>query len=250
MHNAHTEKANAFNALHQKGRPLVLQNIWDAGSARIIAEQGAQAIATSSWSMAAAQNYPDGEAMPFGEMLDVVKRIQTATPLPLTVDFECGYAEAPEQLAENIRSLLAAGVIGINFEDGINGEILRPMREQCQRIQLLRHEAEDTQHALFINARLDLFLQSDNEQHADLYPEAVIRAQAYAAVGASGIFVPGLVDETLIAKLCEAITLPVNIMRNPQAPTEQRLTELGVSRISYGPFPYMYAMDQLKQFQI
>src|SRR5215831_17388312 len=114
-----SEKAARFAALHVKGAPLVLYNAWDAGSAQAILEAGAQAIATSSWAVAEAQGYRDGEAIPVGLVEQIVARIAGTIDVPVTVDFEGGYSEDDGELADNISRLLDTGVIGINFEDRV-----------------------------------------------------------------------------------------------------------------------------------
>lgn len=244
------EKSKTFNAAHIKGSPLILTNIWDAGSAKVVAEAGATALATGSWSVAAAHGYQDGEAMPLELLLSITRRITETTTLPLSVDFESGYALAPDDVALNVAKIIEAGAIGINFEDGIAGtKTMHPAEFQCERIRAIRAKAEQLGIAFFINARTDVFLQNEADQHSAHYQEALTRAKAYADAGASGIFIPGLIDEVLIERFCKDIALPVNIMRSPQAPLEQRLAELAVSRISYGPYPYIHAMEQLKQFR-
>lgn len=106
-----------FAALHRADDPLVLFNVWDAGSAAAVAEAGAGAIATGSLSLAGAQGYDDGEGMPFAAVLASVRRIAATIDLPLTVDFETGYAEDEQELARNAAALLDAGAIGCNLED-------------------------------------------------------------------------------------------------------------------------------------
>ena len=239
------EKAQIFARLHVPGDPLVLYNIWDAGSARAIADAGANAVATGSWSVAAAQGYPDGEALPLDLLVAIVERIVAAVDLPVTIDFEGAYAEAPEQAAANVGRLIDAGAIGINFEDQVvGGEGLYPVDAQADRIGAIRRRAGDL--PLFINARTDLFLREpDPAAHAALVPEAIARAAAYAQAGASGFFVPGLVDAGLIGRVCEACSLPVNVMRLQAAPVVRDLASLGVARISHGPGPYRSAVAEL-----
>ncbi len=96
------EKAARFAKLHVKGKPLMLYNAWDAGSAKAIAETGAKAIATSSWSVAEAQGYRDGEAIPLTFFREIVARITSSVQTPVTVDFEGGYSEDEESIAENV----------------------------------------------------------------------------------------------------------------------------------------------------
>jgi 2-methylisocitrate lyase-like PEP mutase family enzyme len=114
-----TEKAKRFAELHVKGAPLLLYNAWDAGSAKSIVEAGAPAIATSSWAVAEAQGYRDGEAIPIEFAEQIVARIAATVDLPVTVDFEGGYSDDDDELAGNVARLLDLGVVGINFEDRV-----------------------------------------------------------------------------------------------------------------------------------
>lgn len=211
---AGNDKAAAFAALHRKGNPVVIYNIWDAGSARAVADAGAKALGTGSWSVAAAQGFADGENLPMETLLATVKSIATAIDLPLTVDFEGGYAEDPAQLAINVAKVIEAGAAGINFEDQvIGGSGVYPVEKQVERIRAIKAMTESRDIAFFINARTDLFLQeSDRSRHPALLDEAITRAKAFAAAGGSGFFAPGLADDGLIGKLCDASPLPVNIM--------------------------------------
>lgn len=240
-------KARAFADLHVPGNPLVLYNIWDAGGAKAVAEAGAKAIATGSWSVAAAQGYTDGQAIPIDLVLQIVSRITETVDLPVTVDFEGGYAEVPEDVAANAARLIGVGAIGVNFEDQIvGGSGLYAVDTQGNRIAALRGAAQSADMPLFINARTDLFLkEKDRSKHQDLMAEAKDRAAAYAAAGASGFFVPGLVDPDLIGAICAATPLPVNVMMMDGAPAATVLASSGVARISYGPGPCFEAMAGL-----
>jgi 2-methylisocitrate lyase-like PEP mutase family enzyme len=242
------EKAKVFASLHRKGEPVVLYNIWDAGSAQAVAGAGASALATGSWSVAAAQGYGDGEKIPLPLLCEIAQLIAGATPLPLSVDFEGAYAVAPEEAAKNVAAIIEAGAVGINFEDRIvGGKGLHPVDLQAARIRAIRAMAESRGFPLFINARTDLFLEEqDTSRHPRLIDEACRRAEAYAAGGASGFFAPGIVDAGLIGALCERVSLPVNILTRPTTPDLKTMASLGVARISYGPAPYREAMARLK----
>ncbi|MGH8249644.1 MAG: isocitrate lyase/PEP mutase family protein [Steroidobacteraceae bacterium] len=243
------ETARRFASLHVKGDPVVLYNIWDAGSARAVAKAGARAIATGSWSVAAAHGFEDGESIPLEFVEQIVRRIAAAVDLPVTVDFEGGYDASAEGVARNVARVIAAGAVGINFEDRIvGGAGLHPVAEQSRRIAAIRRASDDSGVALFINARTDLFLQAaDARQHGSLISEAGQRAASYRDAGASGLFVPGLVDEKLIGDLCRSAPLPVNIMMMEGAPSTSRLAELGVARVSYGPLPFIAQMEELER---
>jgi len=242
-----SEKAKRFAELHVEGTPLLLYNAWDAGSAKAISAAGAKAIATSSWSVAEAQGYRDGESIPIALAQQIVARIVATIEAPVTVDFEGGYSEDDGELADNVLRLLDLGVIGINFEDRIvKGSGLYSVDRQARRIGAIRKAAEQKGVDLFINARTDVFFEH-GEGAAQAVSEALDRAKAYAAVGATGFFVPGLVDDALIGQICEGVSLPVNVMVMDGVPSNARLSELGVARISYGPIPYIRAMKALGQ---
>src|ERR1700730_4223367 len=159
-----TEKARHFAELHAKGAPLLLYNAWDAGSAKSILAAGAKAIATSSWSVAEAQGYRDGEAIPIKLAQQIVGRIAATIEVPVTVDFEGGYSEDDGELADNISRLRDTGVIGINFEDRVvKGSGLYNIDRQARRIAAIRKAAEQKGVDLFINARTDLFFEHGQE---------------------------------------------------------------------------------------
>jgi 2-methylisocitrate lyase-like PEP mutase family enzyme len=239
------DSALAFRELHIKGTPLILFNIWDAGTAKAVADAGAKAIATGSWSVAAANGFADGENLPFDFALANLERIVNNVDLPVTFDFEGGYAIETSILRENVKRVIAAGAVGVNFEDQIvGGEGLYSTSAQCARIEAVREAAVQEGIALFINARTDVFLQTYPARHnAAQLDEAVDRAKAYADAGASGFFAPGLTDPELIKDLAEGSPLPLNVMVLPETPSSNELAALGVARISYGPVPYRQTID-------
>jgi 2-methylisocitrate lyase-like PEP mutase family enzyme len=243
------DKANAFKSLHIKGSPVILFNVWDAGSARAIEQAGAKAIATGSWSVAAAHGFEDGEKLPLDLALANLARIVGSVSLPVTLDFEGGYAANPSELKENVKNLIAAGGIGINFEDRIvGGGGLYSTEDQSSRIAAIREAAEAAGIPLFINARTDIFLQTYPAENNDEQLDAALeRAAAYAEAGASGLFAPGLRDPRLIKKLSDNSPLPVNIMVLPDTPPTKTMAELGVARISYGAGPYRHMIEALKE---
>ncbi len=243
------EKADIFRDLHVKGNPLILFNIWDAGSAKAIEEAGAKAIATGSWSVAAANGFDDGEKLAFAFALANLERIAASVDAPVTIDFEGGYTMDNAELKENIKKVIAAGAVGINFEDQIiGGEGLHTVEEQCARIAAIREAVAQAAIPLFINARTDVFLKTYPAKHDEAQlDEAIRRAGAYARAGANGFFSPGLRDTEFIQKLCEFSPIPINIMVLPDTPPPRELAKLGVSRISYGPEPYRRMTEALKE---
>lgn len=240
------ELAQRFHALHRPGQPLVLFNAWDAGSARAVAEAGATAIATGSWSVSAAQGFKDGEAMPLSLALANLARITAAVELPVTVDLESGYGPHADDVATTVTAAIEAGAIGCNLEDSdpTNGS-LRPIAEAAARLAAARDAAGEN---WFLNARTDVFFQKPADAHDIAMVDAALeRAKAYAQAGASGLFAPGLIDERLIERLVQGSPLPVNIMVLPGTPDRARLAALGVARISHGPGPYLGAMRWLTE---
>lgn len=242
-------RARHFHSLHVPFEPVILFNIWDAGSAKSVANAGAKAIATGSWSVASAQGYSDGEAMPLDDALRVYARIGASTDLPVTVDFEGGYAASPSTVASNVRKLLDLGVVGLNFEDQVvNGPGLYSIEDQTARLRAVREAADALAVPAFINARTDVFLKAaPGTPHRDLMDDAVARCAAYADAGADGFFVPGLTDRELIRHICEASALPINVMMIQNLAEFSDIAALGVARISFGPAPYIGLSSVLEQ---
>jgi 2-methylisocitrate lyase-like PEP mutase family enzyme len=241
------DKAKLFASLHRNSDPLILFNVWDAGSAKAVAEAGAKAIATGSWSVAAANGYADGESLPLDFAIENIRRIARSVELPVTLDFEGGYAESPSELEANITRVIEAGAVGINFEDQIvGGDGLYPIETQSRRISAIREAANESSVPLFINARTDVFLKTlPAAETAGQLDEVIERASAYAEAGASGLFAPGLRDAEMIRTLCKNSPLPVNIFVIPGVPTNEEMAALGVARISYGPGPYRKMIEWL-----
>lgn len=242
------EKAEQFHQYHVKGKPLVLVNVWDAGSAQTIQSAGAIAMATGSWSVAAAHGEQDGEALPFQLVLANLGRITKSVDLPVTIDIEGGYGRSVSEVKQNVLQIIEHGAVGINIEDqSPHGEGLYSVTEQCLRLSAAREAADEAGIPLFINARTDLFLQHVPEQHNEaLVNEAIKRSEAYAQAGASGLFVPGLQDQQWMQELCDRSSLPINVMVTSHEPSPKQLAALGVARISYGPYPYLQVMEHLK----
>jgi 2-methylisocitrate lyase-like PEP mutase family enzyme len=228
------------------GEPVVLFNAWDPGSAKTVAEAGARAIATGSASVAAAHGFQDAEKLPLEIALANAALIARAVELPVTIDFEGAYGTEPEAVAANMKRLAETGAIGCNFEDqAIGGEGLHPVEAQAERIKAARSAVGPD---FFINARTDIFLKTKAATHEiAAIDEALERARAYAEAGASGFFVPGLVDLYQLAQICAASPLPVNFMAFPGAPQAAAVAKAGVARISHGPYPYLLAIKALKE---
>ena len=234
------DKIEAFKALHQPGNPLVLVNAWDVGTARAVADAGASAIATASWACAVAHGFADGETLPMDLALANARRMVDAVNLPVTLDFEGGYATEPQLVARHVAMASATGIAGINLEDRRPGDQEPlPIALAAARIEAAR---EATQ--VFINARIDLFLEAEPSRHTERMEEAIARAIAYTDAGADGIFVPGLSDLELLARICAASPVPVNAFHLDPRSGVDALSRAGVGRISSGPGPYRALMTQ------
>ncbi len=242
------EKAKYFHSLHVRGQPLVLFNIWDVGSAKAVESAGALALATGSWSVAKANGWEDGERVPLDFAISNLARIVGMTELPVTIDLESGYGRTPEATGRTVEQSIDAGAVGCNLEDSepANGS-LRPIAEQVERIAYARKVAEARQLPYFINVRSDVFfVQAQPKTHEDERIAAVLeRAKAYAAAGADGLFVPGLVNAASIGSVADASPLPLNIMVSDDTPSLRELASLGVARVSHGPRPYVSTMKKL-----
>jgi len=229
-------KAKRFLELHTSGRLLVLPNAWDAGSARIFEHAGFQALGTTSAGVALSLGYPDGERVSRAEMLEVARRIASAVAIPVTADLEAGYGSAVSDAVETARGAIAAGAVGMNFEDSTSDDRLVDLAAQVERIQAIKKLAEAEKIAFVLNARTDVFLLGVGEP-AGRFDEAVRRANAYREAGADCLFVPGVTDAETIGRLVRAITGPLNVLAGRDTPRIAELERLGVARVSVGSGP-------------
>ncbi|MDQ6659274.1 MAG: isocitrate lyase/phosphoenolpyruvate mutase family protein [Actinomycetota bacterium] len=237
-------KAAALNALHT-APILVLPNAWDAASARIAQAAGARAVATSSAAVAWSLGYQDGNRLPRALMLSHLARITSAVDVPVSADIESGFGDDDEEVAETVAGVLAAGAVGINIED-YDSSGFREVDVQSRRLTTIRQLADEAGVALYINARTDTYLAGKGD-----FNETVDRAHAYLAAGASGVFVPGVGDLDLIARLVAAIDAPLNILVGVGSPTIGELSDAGVRRASAGSSVaqavYSHAMRAAKE---
>jgi 2-methylisocitrate lyase-like PEP mutase family enzyme len=223
MHNFQT-----FYDLHHDGKPLLIGNAWNAKSAQIIEKAGFDAIATSSGAIADSLGYKDGEQIPFGEMLYIVRRIMSVVTVPVSVDIERGYTDDPKALTSNIQKLLDVGIAGINIEDHQGEEAF------LKKLYAIRNYLQETGQRLFINARTDVFLQKLSNPEETV----IIRAGRYKDAGADGLFVPGVQDAAVIRNIAKAVTLPLNVVGVSSIPSVQQLADCGVKRISMAGILY------------
>jgi 2-methylisocitrate lyase-like PEP mutase family enzyme len=234
-----TELAAQFRHLHAAGSDqiLVLPNAWDALSARVVEEAGAQAIATTSAGVSWALGYPDGHGLTREAMIESVRRIVQSVRVPVTADVESGYGTgSPEDVAATVRGVIAAGAVGVNFEDspGLNGELLLDADMHAARLTAAREAARAEGVDVFINARIDTYLRKAGSE-SERFDLTVQRAHAYVAAGADGIFVPLVSDAHTIGRLVESVGAPLNVIAGPGSPTIAELKALGVARVSVGP---------------
>ncbi|MBO9044081.1 isocitrate lyase/PEP mutase family protein [Curtobacterium flaccumfaciens] len=227
--NTTSTRAATFHGLHDHpSRPLVLVNVWDAASARLVEDAGATAIATTSAGVAWSRGRPDGNTLTRAEAMDAVARIVASVSVPVTVDIESGYADDADGVARTVDAVLEAGAVGINIEDGrLHPEAL------ADRIGVARRAAERAGVPLFVNARTDVHLAGLVDP-GRLLTETLERARRYRGAGADGVFVPGVRDVETIRALVESIDGPVNVMAGPGSPTVSELARLGAARISLG----------------
>lgn len=222
--------AEALRRTHVRGRPLVLPNVWDAATARTVADAGYSAIATSSGAMAQTLGYADHEQTPPAEMFAAIARIARAVDLPVTADIESGYGLAADDLVER---LLSAGAVGCNLEDTdhTGGGRVSPLA-QAERLSAVRAAAGAAGIPVVLNARIDAWVHpgSDGERLAD----AVDRGRRCLDAGADCVYPILLSDPATIGRLVDALDGPVNIMYRDGGPSLDELAALGVARVSYG----------------
>lgn len=231
-----------FKKLHQQESPLILGNVWDAQSAIIAQDSGFQALGTSSHAIANLLGYDDGENMTVDEVLFMVERIIKSVDIPVSVDFESGYSDNPEQVARHVKQLIDVGVVGINLEDGkvVGGtRQLQPMSLLVEKIQAIK--AID--HNIFINARADTF----TTKHKNALEEAKKRALEYEKAGADGIFIPLAESKEDIRTLVEETTLPLNLFLTPKLAKLGELSDWGVKRLSHGAKIYEWLVQENKK---
>ncbi len=240
--------AEKLRALHISGKILVLPNVWDVASARLLEAAGASAVATSSGAIAFSLGYADGEEIACGEMVEVVKRIARSVRIPVTADFEAGYGSSPDSVAANVEAVIQAGAVGINLEDAKKGDVptLEEEALQVEKIRAIRARAESLGMPLVINARTDVYLSAIGDP-STRFDHTVRRANAYREAGADCLFVPGVIDAETIGKLTRAIHGPVNILAGPGCPPISELQKLGVARVSVGSKAFCAVMGVFDQ---
>ncbi|WP_405487119.1 isocitrate lyase/phosphoenolpyruvate mutase family protein [Nocardia sp. NBC_00511] len=229
------EKATNFLALHRPGDPVIVPTVWDAWSANLVQTAGFRALTIGSHPLADSLGKPDGEGMSFADVLGRVREITAAVDIPVSVDLESGYAQKPSAL---IDGLLEAGAVGFNLEDTVHSEggRLRTPQEHADLVAELRAAADATGVHVVINARTDLFMRPDGGTAQERLAGALERLRLAAAAGADVLYPVGRHEPEVQRTLCTELPLPVNAIGIPEQGSPAAFAELGVARVSFGPF--------------
>ena len=222
-------RTRIFRDLHSNpGKLLILPNVWDAGGARIVESLGAKAVATTSAGVAWSKGYPDGNNMPPRLLAHLAEEIVKTVKVPVSIDFEAGYSDNPAVVVENLKPIVAAGISGINIEDGTDEPAVL-----AKKIEAIKRMASSEGVDVFVNARTDVYLQ-DLVADERKVRETLDRAATYQEAGADGLFVPGLTETADIGEITKGTSLPVNLMSSSELPKMEQLAKLNVRRLSAG----------------
>ncbi len=242
------QKALTLGQLHRGPKILLLPNVWDVASARLIEEARYPAIATTSAGVAFSLGYPDGQKISREEMLARVARIAKAVRVPVTADVEAGYGDRPQDAGATAEGVIEAGAVGMNFEDG-TGDAAHPLADlslQLEKIHAIREAAAKMEVPLVLNARTDVYLAAVGEPEKR-YELALQRAFAYRDAGADCVFVPGVRDPDTIRRLVKDLKWPLNILAVHGSPPVAELEKLGVARVSLGSAPMRATLGLLRR---
>ena len=233
------ERARELWRLHEAPELLQVVNVWDAVSAKVVAAlPETRAVATASHSIAASHGYEDGERIPLALMLTAVGRIVDAVDQPVTADLESGYGDA----GETIRRAIGIGVVGANLEDA-----MRPFDEAVAAVRATIAAAEAEGVPFALNARTDVFVKASELSTEEKIAEAVRRGRAFLEEGAACVFVPGRLDESAVEQLVAGLgQRKLSVIGSPGSVAPARLQELGVARVSYGPWMQRVALTALQ----
>ena len=228
------ERARVFRALHERAGIFVMPNPWDAGTAKLFASLGFEALATTSFGLANALGRVDGAlAVSREELIANCREIASATDLPVNADLENGYADEPKKAAEIIRTAAAAGVVGGSIEDatGRDDKPIYDFNLAVERVAAAAEIAHSLPYPFTFTARAENFLHGRRD-----LDDTVRRLQAFAKAGADVLYAPGLRDLATIRQVVAAVPKPLNVVMSAADPdlTTQQLAEAGVKRISVG----------------
>lgn len=221
-----------FRNLHHQTKPLLLANVWDAHTAKLAQQAGYQALGSSSHAIANFLGYEDGENITFEQLFFIIKHIRNVAKVPLSVDFEAGYSDDPEEVARYAKELTKIGVAGINIEDGVVKNGKRSLGDA--QLLVAKIKAIKNLTNIFINARIDTY----TTKHPDSLKESIARAIQYQEAGADGVFVPLIQTESDLKTFTSKVAIPLNVFVTPDLPDYETLRQLGVKRISHGAKQY------------
>ena len=234
MASTQLQKARAFRALHARAGAFIVPNPWDAGTAKILAALGFEALATTSLGLAASLGRPDGAgAVSRREVLDNCAAIAAATDLPVSADLENCYADEPRAAAEMIRLAAEAGMVGGSIEDA-NGARAKPIYDfqlAVERVQAAAETARSLAFPFVLTARAENFMHGRRD-----LDDTIRRLQAYEKAGADVVYAPGLRDLATIRTVASSVSKPLNVVVGMLEPgiTAEQLADAGVKRISIG----------------
>lgn len=232
------DRAAELRRLHDAPEPLILVNVWDVASARVVAGlPGCTALATASHSIAAAHGYEDGEQIPLDLMIDAIVRIAAAVDLPVSADLEAGYGD-PET---TVRRAIGAGAVGGNIEDA-----MRPLEEAVAAVEAVARAGAAEGVPFVLNARTDVFVAPGDRGPDEIVSEAVRRGRAFLDAGAACVFVPARLDAETAGRLVAGIGLrKVSVIAVPGGASAAEFAAVGVARVSFGPWAQRVALTAL-----
>lgn len=232
-------RAQTLLDLHTAPELLTVVNVWDAITARIVTEvEGTRALATASHSIAASHGYEDGENIPVDEMIAAIGLIVANTHLPVSADLEAGYGDP----GETARKAIGVGAVGANLEDQ-----QKPLAEAVAAVEAVVKAGEAEGVPFVLNARTDVVAQAGDRPHDEVIADAVQRGKAFLEAGAPVVFVPGPLSEDDISVLADAWgPQRLTTIGYPGSVPLARQQELGVARVSYGPFTQSVALMALQ----
>jgi 2-methylisocitrate lyase-like PEP mutase family enzyme len=229
-----------FRALHVPGRPLLIPNPWDVGSARLLAGLGFEALATTSGGFAGSLGRLDGEVSR-DEALAHAGALAAAVSVPVSADLESGFGDDPAGVAETVRLAADTGLAGCSIEDYDRGkDAIHPLEVAAERVAAAAEAAHAGPRRLVLTARADSHFHGGTD-----LDDTIRRLQAFEAAGADVLYAPNVSRPQDLRRILDAVSLPVNVLAMPDTPSVAELAQLGVARISVGSAFYSAAMGEL-----
>ena len=227
------ERAEEFQELHNNQELFIIPNVWNAGSAMVFEKAGFKSVATTSAGIAFSLGYADGEDISIDDLSLVVRQITKRISIPLSVDFERGYAETAEEVKENALELIYAGAVGFNIEDGRTDGNLDDLEHILMKINALKELRRELKLPFVINARTCAYWLNYGDEKTRLQ-FVIDRCNSFAEAGADCVFIPGAISESDVEALVDGIKAPLNLIANPLFNDFEKMNEIGVRRISIG----------------